>query len=372
MKIMDLVLAGPVTDVSGTAESVRSLYLALFDLGIKVKLAELPGFSHIKADLDPVTREKIQNGFDRNDIQNPVAIHMYPPNPFTGPMNIQGVAANFSPILWRDMLNSQFFLENWVAAPFNIDAYVSQGVNKEKLRCIMHGVNTNKFNPDVKPMEINGKKPFALLTAMDWSVRKNPENMVTAFLQEFNNVPDACFIIKAYTGYADENSKQEIRSKIAKLRMMTRSNATILFISDFLNSEQMPHFHKLGDAWYNLSKGEGWDMGALQSMACGVPVIGSYNTAHEIYMTPENSYPVSCVKTPITNQEFLAKSPQFMGHNWFEPNLKEARKQMRQAYNDWKSGDIKKKGELARATALDYSWKKTALQVVFHVGKYFN
>ncbi len=379
MRIPDLILCAPILDVSGTAEAARNMYLALFDLGIKVKLVELPGWSHIKADINPEVRDKIQFGFDRNDIQNPVAIHFYPPNPFTGMMNIQGAVFNISstvfetdkcPILWRDLINTPQFIENWVPCPFNIDAYASQGFDRNKLRVIPHGVDIDKYNPDVTPLNIKDKKPFTVLTAMDWSVRKNPEAMVTAFLQEFNNTEDACFVIKAYTGYGDENSKQEIRSKISRLRMMCRSKATILLITDFLHSDIMPSFHKAGDVWFNLSKGEGWDMGALQSLACGVPVVGSDNSSHQSYMTNENSYLVPCTKTPITNKEFLAKSPQFIDHNWWEPNVKEARKLLRQSYEDWKSGELKKKGLEARKTALMFSWKKTAIDMVYHIGKY--
>lgn len=379
MRVPDIVLVAPMLDVSGTAEAARNFYLALFDLGLKVKIAELPNWSHIKADLSPEVRDKIQIGFDRNDLQQPVAIHFYPPNPFTGPMQVGGVAFNVSftvfetdkcPVLWRDILNG-YFQENWVACPFNIDAYVSQGVDKNKLKCIPHGVDSRKYNPNVEPLNIKGKKDFTVLTALDWSVRKNPENMVTAFLQEFHNTPEACLVIKAYTGYADENSKKEIRSKISRLRMMTRSNATVLLITDFIHSDLMPSFHKAGNVWLNLSRGEGWDMGALQSMACGVPVIGSDNTAHQLYLNTDNGYPVPCTKTPISNKEFLSKSPQFLEHNWWEPNLKEARKLLRQSYNDWKSGELQKKSEKARATALNYPWKRTAVSAAYEIGKYF-
>ncbi len=380
MRIPDIVLVAPIWDVSGTAEAARNFYLAMFDIGLKVKLAEVPNWSHLKADIHPEVRDKLQIGFDRNDIQHPAVIHFYPPNPFTGMLDIQGAALNVTfnvfetdkcPILWREVLNDPRYVENWVAAPFQIDAFASQGVNKAKLKCILHGVDTDKYNPDIKPLNIEGKKPFAFITALDWSVRKNPEEMVKAFLQEFNNTPDVCFIIKSYTGYGDEGSKNYIRSKIAKLRMMTRSNASIVLITDFLHSEIMPSFHKAGNIWVNLAKGEGWDMGALQSMACGVPVLGSDNSAHQIYLNSENGYPVPCTKTQITNAEFLTKSPQFIGHSWWEPNIKEARKLMRQAYEDSKTTVLEEKGKKSRQMALNFPWKRTASRAAFELGKYF-
>lgn len=383
MKIPDFILFAPILDISGTAEAARNLYLAFFDLGIRVKLQEVPNWSHLKADLTPDVREKIQIGFERNDVQQPVVIHFYPPHhmlPMGGPPQFQGSAFNVSytvfetdkaPILWRDILNSNMFVENWVGAPFNIEAYSSIGIDKNKLRCIPHGVDTERFNPNVEPLKIDGKKEFAFITALDWSVRKNPEAMLAAFMQEFTNDPDVCLVIKAYTGYGDENSKNKIRQDIHKFRAMTRSKANVLFIPDFLSSDIMPNFHKAGNVWVNLSRGEGFDMGAMQSMACGVPVVGTDNTAHQMYLNESNGYPVQNSKVAITNQEFLARSPQFIGHSWWEANIKNARFRMRESYNDWKSGKLEEKSKNARQEALDHKWQITALSMIFNAGKYF-
>lgn len=377
----DLVIICPIWDVSGVAETARNLYLALIDLGAKVKLVELGGWSHLKADLSPEVRDKIQMGLDRNDLNQPAAIHFYPPDPFRGTANIDNVAFNVNwsvfetdkcPILWREMLNDQKFLECWVPSKFNIEAYASQGVNKQKLRWMPLGVDTDKYNPKVTPLNIQGKNGFTIMTALDWSERKNPEGMVKAYLEEFNKQDDVTFVIKSYTGYGDENSKNFIRNRIKQLRAMVRSNAKIVLITDFIHSDLMPSFHKAADVWLNLSRGEGWDMGSLQSMASEVPVIGSDSSSHLMYLDVENGYPVQTAKIPIVNKEFLSKSPQFLDHNWWEPNLRDARKQMRQAYNDWKDGKLAEKGKLARQSALNFKWKDSALNTLFHIGKYYN
>lgn len=382
MRVPEIALIAPIFDVSGIAEAARNIYLSLFDLGVKVKIIEVPNWSHLKAEMHPEVRDKIRIGLDRNDIQQPVAIHFYPPDPFRGTMNINGAIFNVNwslfetdkcPILWRDMLNDKKFVECWVAGEFNVEAYASQGVDRQKLRFMPLGVDVDRYRPDVEPLSIEGKKDgFTFMTAMDWSFRKNPEAMITAYLQEFNKVDDATFVIKAYTGYGDENSKNMIRQTINRLRAMTRSNAKIILITDFIHSDLMANFHKAADAWVNLSKGEGWDMGALQSMACGVPVIASDSTAHKMYLTEENGYPVSCRPLPINDAEFLAKSPQFIGHNWAEPSIKEARTLMKKAYEDSKTGALEEKGKRARETALDFTWKKAGVNTIFELGKYLS
>ncbi len=381
MKIPDICLIGPITDVSGMAEVSRNLYLALTDMGIKVKLLEIPGWSHLKADLHPEISERIEEGFNRSDLQAPAVIHFYPPHAVIRTPVIEQAAFNVSytvfetdkcPLVWRDALNSQFFVENWAPCSFNLDAYALGGLEKKKLRKIPLGVDVNRYNPDVEPMKIEGQTPFTLMTSLDWSERKNPQAMVAAFMQEFNNEPDACFVIKSYTGYADEESKNKIRSAIQKLRMMTKSNAKVLLVTDFLHADKMASLHKAASAWVNLSRGEGWDMGSIQSMACGIPVVAAANTAHLEYMDQNNSYLVKSTKMPITNKDFLARNPQFFEHSWWEADVKHARTQMRKAFDDWKSGQIKEVGKLARARACDFKWQNTAKEIIFHLGKYYN
>ncbi len=383
MQIPNLVIVGPVTDISGVAETLRSLYLAFFDIGIKVKLVEIPGWSHLKADLSPIIREKIQFGLERNDLGGGpiVTIHFYPPHAVQRTPHIEGSLFDVShtvfetdkaPLVWRDVLNGKNFVENWVPCQFQIDAYSSIGIDKNKMKVIPLGVDSDRFNPEVKPLPIEGKKKFTIMTSLDWSDRKNPEGIILSYLQEFNNEPDACLVIKSYTGYADEESRNFIRGKISRLRMLTRSNATILFIPDFLHYDLIPSFHKAADVWLNLSRGEGWDLGSLQSLACGVPVVGSDNTSHKSYLTSDNGYLVPCTKTLITNKDFLSRNPQFLDHSWYEPNLKEARKQMRQAFDDFKSGALVEKSTKARASVLGINWKVTATRMLFEIGKYLN
>jgi glycosyltransferase involved in cell wall biosynthesis len=143
-------------------------------------------------------------------------------------------------------------------------------------------------------------------------------------------------------------------------------------VSDFLHADYVPSLHKAADCWVNLSRGEGWDMGAIQSMACGVPVVAAANTAHLDYIDDTNGYPVKCTKLAITNKEFLARTPNFIDSSWWEADIKDARAKMRQAYNDSKTGKLQEKGKLARESVNGLTWKKTASQIIFNLGKYYN
>ncbi len=91
-----------------------------------------------------------------------------------------------------------------------------------------------------------------------------------------------------------------------------------------------------------------------------------------MYLNEKNGYPVLCHEIPINNQEFLARTPEFISSSWAEPDQKVAVKVMRQAFNDWKSGKLKEKGLEARKESLNFTWKSSAIKLIYETGKYLN
>ena len=299
MRIPDIVLIGPVTDVSGVAEVNRNLFLALDKLGVKVRLIEPGGWSIHKADLNPELRDKINDGLSRNDLRDPSVIHSYQPHSMQGMPIIDKAKVNVTytvfetdkvPFVWKGLLNSEFIAENWVPFNFLATAYGNSGIDKNKIKVMPYGVDTDRFSPNGPELNLGERKGFRFITAFDWSPRKNPNAILNAFLQEFANDEDVELVVKSYMGNADDNTKEKIRNDIKNLKAINRSNKSIKLITDFIHEDSIASFHRSGDCWINLSRGEGFDLGSIQSMACGVPVVASANTAHNEYMTNADSY----------------------------------------------------------------------------------
>lgn len=379
MRIPDIVLIGPITDVSGVAEVNRNLFIALDKIGVKVKLVEPGGWSIHKADVSPELRDKINEGFSRGDLQNPCVIHSYQPHSVPGMPIIEKAKVNVTytvfetdkvPFQWKNTLNSEHVAENWVPFNFIANAYGNSGVDKNKIKVMPYGVDVNRFTPEGPQLDLGERKGFRFITSFDWSPRKNPNAIFNAFLQEFANDEDVELVVKSYMGNAGDDTKNRIRQDIKNLKILNRSNKGIKLITDFIHEDSVASFHRSGDCWINLSRGEGFDLGSIQSMACGVPVVASANTAHNEYMTNVDSYLVRCTKTPIVSNEVLAHAPLFIGHSWYEPDVQQARVKMREAYNDWKSGKFEAKKAAARAKACSMPWEATAAKIVFELGKY--
>jgi glycosyltransferase involved in cell wall biosynthesis len=381
MKIVDITFVGPLLDNSGVAEQNRNIVLALMDAGIRVRAREIPFWSNFKADLNKDVRDKLMHALTRGDIGPSVAIYAYPPdrnNMMGGIPRFDNIIKSVSytvfetdkcPISWKEVLNSGFFEENWVPTGFQFMAFESCGIKNTKI--VNFGLDVERFNLGVKPMSIDGRKKFAFATAMDWSVRKNPENTLKAYFEEFKDEEDVCFILKAYTGLGDENSKNMIRSRIKLTKEQTNSKASLILITDFFHADLMPSFHKAADVWVNLSLGEGWDFGTHQSMACGVPAVVSESSSHLTYCNKDNSYLVQSSKTPINAPEFIARNPNFIGgHSWWLPELSHSKRMMRKAFDDWKSGELVKKSALARSSACDFNAAKCAYKIIYETAKF--
>ncbi len=99
----------------------------------------------------------------------------------------------------------------------------------------------------------------------------------------------------------------------------------------------------------------------MEYMACGKPVIASYNTGHKDVLSEKNSLPLKSMR------EYKI----FDGHNklaanWEEPNLDEIISQIEYAY--FHRDEIKIIGEEAASSMKNFSWSKTADKLLKVVG----
>ena len=63
--------------------------------------------------------------------------------------------------------------EIWVPTEHNKKAYQSAGLGNKKIKVIPHGVDIDKFNPNVAPLDYP-RAEFNFGSVFDWTERKNP------------------------------------------------------------------------------------------------------------------------------------------------------------------------------------------------------
>jgi len=375
MAEISVKLIGPIFDIAGISQVVRETALALSNIGITVQLVDVPHFCKVKAYLPDDVLQKLRVMQQTPLTTKYVAIHAYP---IDAAKTVDAAAeANISwnvyetnkiPHIWQLILNNDLFKEVWTASEFNRETFTASGVKPEKISVINQGVNTSIYRPGLEPLEnIREKKNFYFLYVSALKYCKGYDVLLRAFFDEFKMEPRVKLLFKAdmHSGSYD-NEKAFIKNVITTAK--GGSKAEVLALCDNLNEEFMARLYSTADCFVLPSRGEGWGLGYIQSMACGVPVIATDCSAHKTFCNSENSLMIPTETKKIDNLDWLLQVPMQQEHSWFEPDYEALRKQLRWAYKN--SDKLPAMGKKASEDVQKYDWQNVAMQIVAQISKY--
>lgn len=100
-------------------------------------------------------------------------------------------------------------------------------------------------------------------------------------------------------------------------------------IEQLLSNWQVPQMYKLADCFVLPSHGEGWGLPYAESMAMGLPTIGTNWSGNTAFMNQFNSYLIqveSLVPSAVTDKD--------REHFWAQADISHLRSLMRQVYSD--------------------------------------
>jgi len=358
---------GPYKDISGISYVNRELALALYDIGIPTLLTELALWSNLTCPMSDEQQAKIRL-MERTRLPDE---HIYANYmPLHRILDIKSDVPNVCatvyetdkcPYVWGLIDKQSPMDEIWVPTEWGKEAFVKGGLDREKIQVMPLGVNTKKYNPDVQPANIVGRRKFVFLCTMDYKACKGPDVLLNAYFQEFSNKDDVTLVFKAYSGGNVNSSKHYLRQILQTYRQANNSTAHVLFIGDHLSESEMVGLHRAADCYVLPTRGEGWSFGTIQSMACGVPTIMTDGSAHRSYMNETNGLLIKAKQVPIEHIRWLVREPNQSGHEWFEPDLADLKKQMRYAYeHPW---EMKELGEQAHKDVQKLDWTFAAQRV---------
>lgn len=358
---------GPYRDISGIATVNRELALALYDIGVPVLLSPSHGWSSLECNLSFAQRTKLQEMEKTVLPEDHIYANYMPPTRIKerkeGVPNICSTIyeTDRCPYVWQFIARQVPLDEIWVPTEWGKQAFIKGGLPEEKIHVIPHGINTKTFNPDIKPATIVGRKKFVFFSSMDYKASKGPDVLLNAYFQEFSANDNVTLVLKAYSGADMQLSRDLIKNVITKYRMANKSTAHLLFIGNGMEESEIAELHRAADCYVLPTRGEGWSLGTLQSMACGVPTIMTDATAYRSFMNETNGLLVNCRQVPITDVSWLLREPTQSHHEWWNPDTKHLRQQMRWAYEH--PAEMKKLGEKAAIDAKVYDWKNVAMKV---------
>ena len=316
-----VVVRGPVLTRTGYGEHTRFLLRSLRTIEDKIDIYLLPiawGESNwIWEDneerewydlLIKKTAMYAQHGEGKYDVSIQVTI----PNEWKGlaPVNI-GVTAGIETTkvapLWlqnANYMDKLIVVSNHAKTSFETTMYT--GTNKEKeevtLQCekdisvVPYPVKSyNKVE-----LDLNLSTDFNFLTIAQWGPRKNIENTIVWFVEEFIDNPKVGLVVKAFGRGGSLIDRQAVTNKLKQvLSKYENRKCKVYLLHGDLSEDEMHslYSHQQIKAFVSLTHGEGYGLPHFEAAYCGLPVIA-----------PEWSGYLDFLRMPVKNKKGKVKN----------------------------------------------------------------
>ncbi|MDK2820433.1 MAG: hypothetical protein PWP31_398 [Clostridia bacterium] len=354
---MELLAIGPPgLDASGYGEMQRRILLALEDLGWKVTLRPFRSLNTLIK--DPINESRLKN-MEKNPLPPPGSVqiffcpaHMFEANSKYYNVGFTMTEADKVDKKWVEKCNSMD--EVWIPSRFNYETFLTCGVRKEKLHIMHLGVDTNHFKP---AKSTNSKKKVTFISSFELIPRKGCDVLLEAFSEEFDCLEPVELVIKAYEngGRYDPQGKT-LSNLLQSVFKKYPKGGAIRLKKEIIPYSDLPELYQKATCYVSASRGEGWNLPAMEAMACGVPVIALRWSGHTEFLNSRNSFLVEVLGLEEIKDYWCP------GARWAIVDKKALRQKMR--YVAENRYDVKRKGfEARKYVEQKYSIEKIAFKI---------
>ncbi|WP_078412219.1 glycosyltransferase family 4 protein [Priestia abyssalis] len=348
---MKISIIGPTFDASGYAQALRSIAFGLLDKGFTIRIIP-QDWSQLGCDLPALQKMRLQKLCGKEVLSEGPILHLciaegFHPIPGRFNIGMTMLECDRIPQHWVKKCNQMD--QVWVPSTFNRATFIRSGVKQDKIRVVPIGVDIGHFHPKTAELHVPDiKDRFVFLSNFEWVPRKGYDLLLKAFLDEFSQSDQVVLVIKSYDGSCFDPTGQKINDSIKDIikKMDKKQPPLIKLIPYGLSSRQMPSFYSLGNCYIIPTRGEGWNLPALEAMASGLPVITTNWSAHLDFVNHENGYLIEIERLEPIPSFGIPNDRIYKGSQWAVPSYTDIRKWMRYVYEH--PHDVEKKGKIAR------------------------
>lgn len=296
---------------------------------------------------------------------------------------------------WSDKCNQMD--EVWVPSKFNVQTFVSAGVQRSKLFVVPEAIDTEgRFNPDnviggpyalpIPPLmdpslsalsqllqvfghtkPTNSKrdskkgvkwtgppaagKVFKFLSIFKWHRRKGVDVLLRAYCEEFTSEEPVVLYVKTnvYALNPVDDLSNMLEDITRDLNVRHDQLPRIKLIDEWIPDTRLPSLYAAADAFVLPSRGEGWGLPQAEAMAMGLPTIATDWSGTTEFLNKDVALPLKYTLKDLSpsDMEDMYSGAELEGHKYAEPSVPHLRELMRWIYSH--PGDAKELGRKARA-----------------------
>jgi glycosyltransferase involved in cell wall biosynthesis len=152
----------------------------------------------------------------------------------------------------------------WVPSKWQMEVLIDSGINPNKISVVNLSLDPDKFFPIEKKNE-----KLTLLHIGTWGYRKSSYEIMKTFLDIFSDNDDVELRVSINNKLDYQDGPIETFEKFG-----LPLNKNIKILGTLSEDEYVKEIQN-ADLYISCSRGEGWNLPLIQSMACGVPSIYS-------------------------------------------------------------------------------------------------
>ena len=234
-----------------------------------------------------------------------------------------------------NFLNSLNSAENiWVPSKWQLDVLVNNGINPNKIDIVNLGVDPKKYFPIKKKNE-----KLRLLHIGTWGYRKSTYEIIKTFSDIFGDDDTVELRLAIHNKLDKQDGPIETFEKFG-----LPLNNNIKFLNT-LSEEDYIYEIQNADIYLSCSRGEGWNLPLIQSIACGVPSVYSKCGGQLEFTKNDLGIGVDIIgefsakqKLNINGNDYYWESlPDYSPNNLYEPNFSQFKQVVKSIYDNFKN-----------------------------------
>jgi glycosyltransferase involved in cell wall biosynthesis len=225
--------------------------------------------------------------------------------------------------------NAELCDEIWTGSQYNAQAIRNAGVTKPII-IIPEAIDVSIDLTKIEPYIVTNKDTYKFYSIFEWTERKNPTALLTAYWQEFQKEENVSLTIKTYVDNFNSEKKKEIETNIRRVKdgLGLPKYAPVYLYEELMDRHQIYRFHKTFDCFVSAHRGEGWGIPQMEALLVGNPIVSTNcGGIHEYLKNKKDAMLIPYTPTKLVgnsrNQQWYTPD-----QNWAEVDIDALRKAM--------------------------------------------